>query len=230
MKGIIVDNDRDFVLKLTSLCETMENINLVKTFNEKFEAAIFLQNNKIDFMFIDVDSPPLDSLELFKTLSDPPNTIIATNNRHFALKAYEHSFVIDYVLKPVCIERYSRSFLRLAKHLADKNLETPVMPNKLFINIDKKLTRINLDDILFIEGKGDYITIHTENNKYTTYASLKKVYNRLTRHQFVNIHRSFIVNIDKIVDLDQNSVVIGKDVLPISRYKRNYLMEQLNHL
>ena len=230
MKGIIVDNDQNFILKLTSLCETFENIEIVKKFNNKLEAASFLQNNNIDFMVVDVDLPVAESLDIYKSLSNVPKTIIATNNRHFALKAYEYNFVIDYVLKPMCPERYGLSFLRLAKDIAERNLETFNFPDKLFINVDKKLIKINLEDILFIQSKGDYITIHTENRNYTTYASLKKVYNRLTSHQFVNIHRSYIVNIDKIVDLDQNSMVVGKDVLSISRYKRNYLMERLNHL
>lgn len=185
----------------------------------------------MDFMFIEVDLPLADSLDIFKSLNEPPNTIIATNNRHFALNAYEYSFVIDYVLKPLCPGRYGQSFLRLAELHTQKNVhDKAIVPNKLFISINKKLTKINLDDILFVEAKGDYITIHTEHNKYTTYASLKKVIKHLIGRQFVHIHRSFIVNIDKIVDLDQSTGVVGKEVLPLSRYKRSFLMEQLNHL
>jgi DNA-binding LytR/AlgR family response regulator len=230
MKGIIVDTDKKFISNLISLCDTIDRIKIVNVFDNKLEAAAFLQENKIDFMVIDVDLPLADSLDIFKSLNKPPQTIIATKNPHFALKAYECSFVLDYVLKPLCLDRYGRSFLRLAERLADKNTEPGINPNKLFIAIDKRLTGININDILFIEAKGDYITIHTEQGKYTTYASLKKVYARLKNNQFVNIHRSFIVNIDKIVDLDQNTVIIGKQILPISRYKRNYLMDQLNAL
>jgi DNA-binding LytR/AlgR family response regulator len=230
MKGIIVDMDKEFISKLKALCNSIEKIEILRVFDNKLEAASFLRENKIDFMVIDVDLPLADSLDLFKSLTNPPKTIIATKNPHFALKAYQYNFVIDYVLKPLCLERYSLSFLRLLERSLDKNTESVVLPNNLFISIDKKLTRINFDDILFIEAKGDYITVHTEHSKYTTYARLKKIYLKLKSNQFVNIHRSYIVNIDKIVDLDQHTVVVGKQVLPISRYKRNYLMDQLNAL
>jgi len=231
MKGIVIDNDKRFIAGLKELCADFGFFDVVRTFDTKLEAAAFLQHTKMDFMFIDVDLPVTNSLDIFQGLNDPPATIIATNNNHFALKGYEYDFVLDYVLKPICPERYGKSFLRLANHLANRNIE-PVngFSGKLFINIDKKITKIDLKDILYVEAKGNYVTIHTEQGKFTTYASLKKVSDRLSEVLFVKIHRSFIVNIDKIVDLDQNSLVVGREVLPISRYKRTYLIEQLNHL
>lgn len=230
MRGIIVDNDKSFISDLTAFCKKIQGIKILNSFNNKLEAAAFVQNNTVDFIFMDIDLPLAESLATFESLNQPPAMIIATNNQHFALQAFDYSFVIDYVLKPLCPDRYGRSFLRLAEHLNHKNNKENAVIDKLFINIDKKLTKIYLTDILFIEAKGDYITIHTEYAKYTTYASLKKIYKRLPGHQFVNIHRSFIVNIDKIVDLDQNTILVGKEVLPLSRYKRPDLMTKLNFL
>jgi len=232
LKGIIVDDDHITVKTLKDRCAAIDEISIVKTFKDKLNAAAYLQSHPIDFMIIDVDLPDSEKLQAFANLKEPPSTIVATNNKHFALQAYEHDFVQDYILKPIDSDRFGKALLRVRDtFLKTRLLNTrPINDDKLFVHMDKKLVKIDVSLILFVEAKGDYITIHTPTKKYTTYSSLAKIAERLKNHQFIDIHRSYIINADKIVDIDQKSVVIGKRVLPISRYKRGKVFQQLNHL
>lgn len=232
MRGIIVDNDGESIVHLKTICAKIPEVTILRVFKDKLSAAIFLQSQEVDFMVLDIDLPEPENLNLFQDLKNPPFTIIATENKHFALNAYEYDFVQDYILKPVDSNRFEKALLRIRVMVMNTKLRYsgPRVNNTIFVNVEKKMVKIDISEIMFIEAKGDYITIHTVNQKYTTYATLKKITQLLNGHQFIDIHRSYIINADKIIDLNQNSVVIGKQVLPISRYKRSKVFEQLNHL
>ena len=143
---------------------------------------------------------------------------------------------MDYLVKPIKLPRFIKAIEKVnkqeisSKSKASQVKNTPDVENDFYINIDRRLIKIDLPSIYLIEAKGDYIKIKTENQDYTVHSTLKKIEEKLPESLFLKIHRSYIINLKKIVDIEDNSVLIKKDVIPVSRSKRPELMKRLDLL
>ena len=158
-----------------------------------------------------------------------------TSDPNFAIEAFEYDFIIDYLLKPLQFDRFKKAIeksktknLTLASN--ETNSSRKAIENDFYISIDRRLIKIDLPSIYLIEAKGDYIKIKTENKDYIVHSTLKKIEEKLPDSLFLKIHRSFIINLKKIIDIEDNSVLIKKDVIPVSRSKRPELMKRLDLL
>jgi DNA-binding LytR/AlgR family response regulator len=169
-------------------------------------------------------------------LQRTPKVILTTSDKNFAIEAFEYECVADYLLKPILPLRFNKAIEKVKKityQLSEIGLTNNLVlssENHLYINIDKRLIKIDILSIYLIEAKGDYLSLKTENNNYIVHSSLKKINNKLPSSLFLRVHRSYIININKIIGIEDNTVLIKKEVIPISRSNRTELMNRINLL
>lgn len=233
MKCIIVDDEKLAREIIKSLCKEFNNLDIIDDFSNAIQAIKFLNENAIDLIFLDIHMPDFSGLDFIKSLKNPPKIILTTSDPNFALQAFEYEFIIDYLLKPIEISRFKKAVLKAEKKKVDAistKIETKDVANDFYVNINRRLIKIDLPSIYLVEAKGDYIQIKTEDKNYIVHSTLKKIEEKLPDSLFLKVHRSYVINIKKIIDIEDNSVLIKKDVIPISRSKRPELMKRLDLL
>jgi len=239
MNCIVIDDEATARAIITQLCSNVQKLNVVEEFHNAIQAIKYLNQNKVDLIFLDIHMPDFTGFDFIETLKNPPNIILTTSDSKFAIQAFEYECIVDYLVKPIKFERFekavnkSRTKLKPSgKASVSKNSqpEQSNTSNDLYVNIDRGLIKIDLNSIYLVEAKGDYIHIKTEDKNYTVHSTLKKIQEKLPESLFLKVHRSFIINIHKIIDIEDNSVLIKKDVVPVSRSNRSELMKRLNLL
>jgi two-component system response regulator LytT len=233
MKCIIVDDEKMARVIIQTLAKEIKGLHIVEEFSSAIEAIKFLNENKIDLIFLDIHMPHFSGLDFIKSLKNPPKIILTTSDSKFAIEAFEYDFIIDYLLKPLVLTRFQKAVTKAENknvETASSGLKVKDTSNDFYVNIDRRLIKIDLSSIYLIEAKGDYIHIKTEEKNYVVHSTLKKIEEKLPDSLFLKIHRSFIINIKKIIDIEDNSVLIKKDVIPVSRSKRPELMKRLDLL
>ncbi len=236
MDCIIIDDEKMARVIIKTLCNEIDDLHISGEFSNAMQAMKFLNENTVDLIFLDIHMPNFSGLDFIKSLKNPPKIILTTSDTKFALEAFEYDFILDYLVKPIKLPRFIKAIEKVnkqeipSKSKASQVKNTPDVENDFYINIDRRLIKIDLPSIYLIEAKGDYIKIKTENQDYTVHSTLKKIEEKLPESLFLKIHRSYIINLKKIVDIEDNSVLIKKDVIPVSRSKRPELMKRLDLL
>jgi two-component system response regulator LytT len=236
MNCIIIDDEATSRTIIGELCSSYKNLNVVEVFSNAIEAIKYLNQNKTDLIFLDIHMPDFNGFDFIRTLKDPPFIILTTSDAEFAIQAFEYDCIVDYIVKPIKPERFKKSIQKVEGKLNEKVTATITDKEKLqivddfYVNINKRLIKIDIQSIYLVEAKGDYIYLKTDNKNYTVHSTLKKIEEKLPDHMFLKIHRSYIININKIIDIEDNSVLIEKDVVPVSRSNRPELMKRLNLL
>ena len=236
MNCIIIDDEATSRTIIGELCSSYKNLNVVEVFSNAIEAIKYLNQNKTDLIFLDIHMPDFNGFDFIRTLKDPPYIILTTADAEFAIQAFEYDCIVDYIVKPIKPERFKKSIQKVEGKLNEKVTATVTDKEKqqtgddFYININKRLIKIDIQSIYLVEAKGDYIYLKTDNKNYTVHSTLKKIEEKLPDHMFLKIHRSYIININKIIDIEDNSVLIEKDVVPVSRSNRPELMKRLNLL
>ncbi len=236
MNCIIIDDEATSRTIIGELCSSYKNLNVVEVFSNAIEAIKYLNQNKTDLIFLDIHMPDFNGFDFIRTLKDPPYIILTTADAEFAIQAFEYDCIVDYLVKPIKPERFKKSIQKVEGKLneevtaATKNKEKQQTGDDFYININKRLIKIDIQSIFLVQAKGDYIYLKTDNKNYTVHSTLKKIEEKLPDHMFLKIHRSYIININKIIDIEDNSVLIEKDVVPVSRSNRPELMKRLNLL
>jgi DNA-binding LytR/AlgR family response regulator len=233
MKCIIVDDEKMARVIITTLCSEFKNLEILNEFSNAIQALKFLNENEVDLIFLDIHMPDFSGLDFIKSIKNPPKIILTTSDPQFALKAFEYDYIIDYLLKPIELSRFEKAIAKAESKRIEKpssSKKSMDISNDFYINIDRRLIKIDLPSIYLIEAKGDYIQIKTDDKNYTVHSTLKKIEEKLPDSLFLKIHRSYIINIKKIIDIEDNSVLIKKDVIPVSRSKRPELMKRLDLL
>lgn len=235
MKCIIVDDERIARSILRELATQIGELEIVEEFSNALQAIKFLNKNEVDVLFLDIHMPDFTGFDLIETLKKPPKIVLTTSDRDLAVEAFEYESIVDYLVKPIAPERFQKALEKVKK----ANLKSvkppsealaPSQEENLFVNIDRRLVNIHIPSINVIEAKGDYIRIKTEQKSYIVHSPLKKIEEKLPSDIFLKVHRSFIINVEKIIDIEDNSVLIKQDVIPVSRSNRNELKRRLNLL
>lgn len=235
MKCIIIDDEKFSREVLSVMILKSLNVVLVEEFSNAIEAIKFLneENNKVDVVFLDIHMPGFSGIDFIKTIKNPPQIILVTSDKDFAIEAFNYDCIADYLVKPISQERLERAIHRV-KVNNEKNINSvansDILNKEIYVNIDKRLVKIDILSINYIHANGDYIIIKTEGKNYTVHTTLKKIQEKLPESYFLKIHRSYIINLNKIVDIQDSTVLIGKEVIPISKTNRSILMESLNLL
>ncbi len=236
MNCIIIDDEATSRTIIGELCSSYKNLNVVEVFSNAIEAIKYLNQNKTDLIFLDIHMPDFNGFDFIRTLKDPPYIILTTADAEFAIQAFEYDCIVDYIVKPIKPERFKKSIQKVEGKLNEKVTATVTDKEKqqtgddFYVNINKRLIKIDIQSIYLVEAKGDYIYLKTDNKNYTVHSTLKKIEEKLPDHMFLKIHRSYIININKIIDIEDNSVLIEKDIVPVSRSNRPELMKRLNLL
>ncbi|WP_343329588.1 LytTR family DNA-binding domain-containing protein [Polaribacter staleyi] len=236
MNCIIIDDEKMARVIIKTLCNEIDSLNILEEFPSAIQAIKYLNENEVDLIFLDIHMPNFSGLDFIRSLKNPPKIILTTSDPKFAIEAFEYDFIVDYLLKPVELPRFKKAIEKAEKKnipvttSVKQTTTTKDTDNDFYVNIDRRLIKIDLPSIYLIEAKGDYIKIKTESKDYKVHSTLKKIEEKLPDSLFLKIHRSYIINIKKIIDIEDNSVLIKKDVIPVSRSKRPELMKRLDLL
>jgi DNA-binding LytR/AlgR family response regulator len=227
-KCIILDDEQHCIDTLTEYISNTPNLQLLKAFTNPLEAIPFTQNQKIDIAFLDVQMPDLSGLQFLKLLGKDTKVILCTAYSEYAIDGFELE-VTDYLLKPVSFERYLRA-IQKTEDKTQKTIEIKTNEEEyIFVKADSKLkfTKIKLNDILFIEGYGNYQKIQTIDNQVISNLKLMDLENQLKPAGFMRIHKSFIVNISKICHFETGKLQLGKYEIPIGERFKVIVLESL---
>lgn len=254
MNCIIVDDEALSRAILEGMIGKDPELTVTGEFGNALQAMKHLNTtDDTDLIFLDIHMPDFTGFDFIQTIKNPPAIVLVTSDKNFATEAFEYDCIVDYMVKPINEERFQRA-VRKAKALkasAPAPAVTPVgttvapaevretttaqtvpadTPTEFYVNIDRRLIKIEIQSVNVVEAKGDYIHIKTEGKNYIVHSTLKKIEEKLPTHLFLKVHRTYIINTKKIVDIEDNSVLIGKDVIPVSRANRPELMKRLNML
>ncbi len=177
---------------------------------------------KADVLFLDIQLPELNGLSFLKTISNPPKVIVTTAFANYAIEAFEEA-VVDYLLKPISFERFFKAVTRVRNDAIYQNKE---INKNLFLYSDKTLYKINVDEVLFLKAEVDYVNVVTEEKNHLILDSLRNWNEKLQSFKFIQVHRSYLINIDKITKIYGNQVFIRDKAIPIGKtYKEDFLNE-----
>ena len=243
MKCIIIDDEIMARAIISELITSRTEHVVEAEFDSAIEAIKFLNKNKVDLIFLDIHMPDFNGFDFIDSLKHNVKIVLITSDKEFAITAFEYDNVVDYLVKPISEERFDKAIKKI-NSINNDNLNAanliPKSNNKekisedfessFYINIGKRLIKIDTNSILYFQAKGDYVTIKTESNNYVMHNTLKKIENKLPAGMFFKSHRSYLINTKKIIDIEENTVLIGKDVVPVSRRNRPQLMKSLKLL
>ncbi|MBN8826592.1 MULTISPECIES: LytTR family DNA-binding domain-containing protein [unclassified Spirosoma] len=234
IRCIAVDDEVLALEVIENYVEKLPDLELIRTCQSALSALQLLTQTPIDLMFLDINMPDLTGLQLLRTLKDPPAVILTTAYPQYALEGFELD-VVDYLIKPIPFDRFVKAVQRVSNRLqnaepvADKAIETASVdePEYIFIKTEYKTVRIDVKDIIYLEGMKDYVRIHTSQTWLMTLLSLSKLLEKLPARQFVRVHRSYIVAVSRIDSLERNRIRIGQVQLPIGELYRDELMKRI---
>ncbi|GAB3197657.1 DNA-binding LytR/AlgR family response regulator [Pontibacter aydingkolensis] len=240
IKCMIVDDEPLALDVLETFIERLDNLELVCRCNNAVEAYNCLQTHDIDLLFLDIQMPKLTGIDFLKTLSNPPKVIFTTAYRDYALEGFELN-VVDYLLKPISFERFLKAVSKVSTFEATKPASTTTPATSLagtttttdykeafiYLKADKKMVKVMLADILYIESLKDYIRVKTEGKEIISYQKISFLEEKLPTDKFLRVHRSFIVALDKIQAFSATAVDIGKTEIPIGRFYKNEVLQVL---
>ena len=229
-KILIVDDEPLARELIRGHIQKLENFEIVAECDNAMKAMDALRNNTVDLMFLDIQMPEITGIEFLKTMDSAPHVVLTTAYEEYALEGYELN-VVDYLLKPFSFERFLKAVNKV-EELEEKNkkatqtepgavLHKPQLKeDHLIIRADRKLYKINYEDLIYIEGQKAYVTFHTKKKNITALASLRDLEEKLPSSHFIRIHKSFIVSIHEIESLEGNQVEIGGIHLSVGKSYR----------
>jgi DNA-binding LytR/AlgR family response regulator len=217
IKCLVVDDEQGAIDILTHYISKTPFLELTGSFLGPLDALDAVYAGDIDLIFLDIHMPELSGLDFIKLLKGRVKVILTTAYDQYALEGYEHN-VVDYLLKPIPFER----FLKATQKVVDLNKQsqpkeaTPEsvqatenqQDDYVYVKADGKVQKVNFDDILYVEGLGNYVTIHTTNGKVITLLTMKEVQERLSESMFMRVHRSFIVSLEKVQFIEGNQIFV----------------------
>ncbi|MNF26440.1 Transcriptional regulatory protein YpdB [compost metagenome] len=224
IKCILVDDEPLAIKVLQNYFTNFSDFEVIGTFNNAIEALDFINNNSVDVAFLDINMPMMTGFELISLIENKTRVIITTAFREFAAESYDLD-VLDYLVKPIPLPRFIKCINKITTEFHLKNnikIEPAKIDSHIFIKVDKKMVKINIDQILFIEGMKEYIKVVTIEKTYITHKSLTSLSEELSTDRFMRIHKSYTIALDKVKSIEGNRIQISTYTIPIGR---NYSKE-----
>jgi two-component system, LytTR family, response regulator len=225
IRCIIVEDEHLAAAKLTGFIQKMGMLTLERVFDNGADAVNYLMQQETDLIFLDIRMEGLDGLQLLRALANPPKVIITSAESSHALTAFEYR-VSDYLLKPFGFDRFVKAVTKVADELAVQE-QAPV--NFIFVKTEYRSERVDLDDIRYVEGMKDYLSIVLANRKLMTLMSFSEILNLLPTARFMRVHKSFIVAFDKIKAIEKSRVKIDEQLIPVSDTYREQFFSALKN-
>jgi len=225
---IIVDDEPLARQLIASYINELSELHLIGSYESAAEAFIILHNQQIDVMFLDIEMPGINGINFVKSLKRHPKIIFVSAHTIFAVDAFEIE-ATDYLVKPVTFERFLRATEKIITPASEMYIgEPPKEASSIFLKVDRRLVKIDLSSILYIEGMGDYLKVHQSEKIYITYMTMSKMEDLLPSSRFARIHRSTIINIDMIQYIEGNLVVVNSVILNIGLTYRDAFLKRIN--
>lgn len=228
---IVVDDEPLAVEKLTGYINRLPMLELVGTFEGALEAMEFLRSSHADLLFLDIQMEKLSGIQFLEIMKNRPHVVITSAYDRYALKGYELD-ISDYLLKPISFDRFVKAVDKVAAEMMTEPANQPVTVQNnqqapenefIFVKADYQMQKVNLSDILFIEGMKDYLRIHLPNARIMTLMSFSRMEKALPSDRFRRIHKSFIIPVDKIDQVERTMVIIGSHKIPIgNKYRKEF--------
>ncbi len=227
IRCLIVDDEPLALHILEDYLSKVPFLQLVKSTTNPIEALTLVQDRQIDLVFLDVQMPELTGIQFLKIANGKAKVILTTAYPQYALEGYELD-VIDYLLKPIAFDRFYKSVQKVQAALQSASTNTPIVaPSEpvtnrqdflsdfIFVKTEHKIQKVYLNDILFIEGLKDYISIFTQAERIITLQNMKKMEDALPPQYFTRVHKSYIVSINKIDSIERSRIFIGEKIIPV---------------
>lgn len=232
IKYIIVDDEPLAHDVIETFCGLLPHLSLEKHCYNAMEAMEYLNSHKIDFMFLDINMPKLTGFDFLRTLTNPPKIIVTTAYKEFALEGYELN-ISDYLLKPFSFDRLVKAINKAISEVPTRvqptnaSNATPIK-SRLFLKGDKKYHQIHLEDILYIEAFGNYTKVYLKDEMIISHEKISSFENLIPQENFLRVHKSFIVAIDKIKLIEGNRIIIKDHKIPIGQTYKSSISKLYN--
>jgi len=225
IKCVIIDDEPLAIKVIENHLKEFQDFEVIKTFNNPIEASYLLEKGEIDAVFLDINMPKMNGLDFAKTLNSKMNIVITTAYREFAVESYDLN-VLDYLVKPIPFNRFLKTINKITQKVylqkGVQKEEDVHNDSFIFLKVDKKLVKIKFEAILYIESLKDYIKVFTTVGNYLVHKSLTSMTQELPDTNFIRIHRSYTIAIDKVKSLEGNLLEIGITRIPIGRKYVSY--------
>ncbi len=231
---LTVDDERPALKLLAAYIEKMPNLNLVASCENGLEALAALQKHAIDILFLDIQMPDLTGLELLKTLNNKPQVVLTTAYRDYAVEGFALD-ATDYLVKPFSFERFVQAVNKCISIIELKtNSGFPLANNPsddhFFVKTAYKMERVEFSEIRYIESMREYVSIHTQDRRYVVHHTMNNMEGKLPQSDFMRVHRSYIVAMDRIEAINGNTIHIGDKVIPVGGSYRKKFFEKIRTL
>jgi DNA-binding LytR/AlgR family response regulator len=217
---VALDDEPLALEKMRGFIERLPNLTLIATFDQPTEALAYLNSNTVDLLFLDIQMEALTGFDVLSALATRPRIILTTAYSEYALKGYDFD-VVDYLLKPYSFARFVQAVNKATKGLETHTVKPEAQPDYLFVKVDYKLVKVQLNDILYIEGMRDFRCLHTTNGKLLTQQTFGSFESLLPSSRFQRIHKSYLISLSHIESIEKHRIKIAKTLLPISETYRD---------
>jgi DNA-binding LytR/AlgR family response regulator len=231
LRCLVIDDEPLAIKLLEDHISSVPFLSLVQSYTNPLEALISIKNNPVDLIFLDIQMPQLNGIQFMELLQNRAMVIITSAYQEYAIEGFEHN-VVDYLLKPISFERFYRA-VEKAHSLKNPNSAVakpdelhPATGGYIFVKVETKMMRVELDDIYYIEGLKNYVSIYTKTQRIVTLQVMKQLEEVLPPNRFVRVHKSFIVALDKINVIERQELHIKDQIIPIG----NTYLEHFNKL
>ncbi len=228
---VIIDDEPAAIEVLAAFTDRTPNLSLLNTFRDPLQALSFLRETKVDLIFLDINMPELNGMELLKVLIHPPLVIFTTAYTEYAIESYEKN-AVDYLLKPITLERFLIAVNKAQSRLSNTNPEvidssqtSSANEEIIYLKSGPKTHRIVLNDVRYLEKDGHYISFYLSDKKVVARLSMKDVFEVIPKTKFMQIHKSYIVSINHVKIIERHQIKIGDSYIPIGKTHRKAVHE-----
>jgi two-component system, LytTR family, response regulator len=230
LKCIIVDDEPLAHVVLEQYISKISTLKIVQKCSNAFDAISYLQQNKVDLIFLDINMPDFSGIDLLDSFEQRPHVIITSAYAEYGVKSYEYN-VADYLLKPFAFERFVKATNKVLA-LCNKNEETKetkkqLSDNFIFLKSDKTQHKVLFDDILYIQAYGNFVKVYTQKKTFVTNLTMTQIASQLPENLFIRVHRSYIASLSKIEKITGNAIFINKAQIPIGGNYKELIMRIL---
>ncbi|SMC40433.1 LytR/AlgR family response regulator transcription factor [Pedobacter africanus] len=231
MNCIVIDDEPLAREAVEILVNQTEGLDLIGLFNSPETAVSFIESHTVELIFLDIQMPGINGIEFARTIPKETFVIFTTAYSEFATDSYEVD-AIDYLIKPLKLERFqkaiekARSYSKLFKTDYTNNNIEKVADDFFFVKADRRIFKVYFNNILFIQGLKDYVVMHSENQKVITAMNIKTIYDQLPKDIFVRVSKSYVINVKHISSMDNNTVYIGTNEIPIGNIYRDFFFNE----
>jgi len=226
---VVVDDSAIQRLSIVKLIENNNSLNLIAEYSSALETKNGLNTHKVDLIFLDIEMPVLNGFELLDVLNNKPQIVFVTGKTEYAFKAFNYD-ATDYLQKPITRDRFNQAVDKALEQHKLKLDFNETEGEHIFVKSNLKKRKVYIKDIKWIEALGDYVKLVTENTSLVVLSTMKAFEGELPEGKFLRIHKSYIVNLDKIDRFNSKNVEVGSYEIPLSRNKKSLLVDALNNI